>query len=407
LHGAGGDVAAQRKGKKMWMWGSIVAIVLVGVIAVTLLRRRAPHFEPSRLDKVTRGEIDQSVVATGKVQPITKIELKSKASGIVQNLYVDINQHVHKGEVLAQLDRQEIMAEVAAQRATLQAAEANVKSAAASIEHDKVDAAAPDLPMYYATLQRNKEMEKEGIVSQQGMDNANRDYLSELNKKNVAIAQIDVDRAKLHQAEAQVAQNEASLKSLEEQLSYTTLTAPIDGEVLSRDVEVGDAVSSILVLGSTATLVMTIGDTRQVYVNGKVDEADIASVYMGQLARIRIESFKNKTFTGRVTRIAPLGVEKDNVTTFEVRVSIDNPNHEIKANMTANAEILNQEHKNAMSVPEQALVYDSQKNAFVDVPDGTARTGLRRVAVKAGIANGSRTEILSGLSEGQTVYLQP
>ena len=106
------------------------------------MHRGGPHFDPSRLDKVTRGEIDQSVVATGKVQPITKIELKSKASGIVQNLYVDINQHVHKGQLLAQLDRQEIMAEVDAQRATLQAAEANVKSAAASIEHDKVDASA-------------------------------------------------------------------------------------------------------------------------------------------------------------------------------------------------------------------------------------------------------------------------
>jgi HlyD family secretion protein len=184
----------------MWIWGSVVAIVVVAVVAVTLLRRRSTHFDPSRLDKVTRGEIDQSVVATGKVQPITKIELKSKASGIVQNLYVDINQHVHKGEVLAQLDRQEILAEVAAQRASLQAAEANVKSASASIEHDKVDASAPDLPMYLATLKRNQEMEREGIVSQQGMDNANRDYLSELNKKNVAIAQIDVDRAKLHQA---------------------------------------------------------------------------------------------------------------------------------------------------------------------------------------------------------------
>jgi HlyD family secretion protein len=97
------------------------------------MHRGGPHFEPSRLDKVTRGEIDQSVVATGKVQPITKIELKSKASGIVQNLYVDINQHVHKGQLLGQLDRQEIMAEVDAQRATLQAAEANVKSASASI----------------------------------------------------------------------------------------------------------------------------------------------------------------------------------------------------------------------------------------------------------------------------------
>jgi HlyD family secretion protein len=400
-------MAPRRKGKWMWVGGGLLIVIFAAAATVMALHQRGPHFEPSRLDKVTRSEIDQSVVATGKVQPITKVELKSKASGIVQNLYVDINQHVHKGQVLAQLDRQEILAEVDAQRAQLQAAEANVKSAAANIEHDKVDASAPDLPMYLATLQRNQEMEKSGIVSRQSLDNADRDYQAALNKKNVAVAQIDVDKAKLHQAEAQVSQNQASLKSLEEQLSYTTLVSPIDGEVLSRDVEVGDAVSSILVLGSTATLVMTIGDTRQVYVNGKVDEADIASVYLGQPARIRIESFKNKTFAGKVTRIAPLGVEKDNVTTFEVRVSIDNPNHEIKANMTANAEILNQEHKNALSVPEQALVYDAQKNAFVDVPDAKAKNGLRRVAVKAGIANGSRTEILSGLNEGQTVYLQP
>src|ERR1700753_2956682 len=126
-------------------------------------------------------------------------------------MLVDINQHVHKGQVLAQLDRQEILAEVDAQRAQLQAAEANVKSAAANIEHDKVDASAPDLPMYYATLQRNQEMAKSGIVSQQSLDNADRDYQAALNKKNVAVAEIDVDRAKLRQAGAQGSQNQASL----------------------------------------------------------------------------------------------------------------------------------------------------------------------------------------------------
>jgi HlyD family secretion protein len=400
-------LAAQRKRGRLWLWGSLIAFVVVAIVVVAVAAQgHGPHFDPSRLGKVTRGDIAQNVVATGKVQPITKVELKSKASGIVEKLYVDINQHVRKGQVLAQLDQQEILAQVAAQRAQLEASEANVKSAAASIEHDQVDAAAPDLPMYYATLQRNQEMVKDGIVSQQALDNANRDYLAELNKKNVAIAEVDVDRAKLRQAQAQVAQSKASLQQLEEELSYTTLTSPIDGEVLSRDVEVGDAVSSILVLGSTATLVMTIGDTRQVYVDGKVDEADIASVYLGQPARIRIESFKNKTFNGSVTRIAPLGVEKDNVTTFEVRVSIDNPNNEIKANMTANAEIILQEHKNALTVPEQALNYDNQKNAFVQVPDGKSKGGLRKVPVRVGLSNGSRTEILSGLKEGDTVYLQ-
>jgi HlyD family secretion protein len=331
--------------------------------------------------------------------------LKSKASGIVEKLLVDVNAKVTKGQVLAVLDRQEIEAQVDAQRAQLLAAEANVKSASANIQHDKVDAMAPDLPMYKATLERNQEMMKDGIVSQQALDNAERDYLSMQNKQRVAQAEIAVDNAKLSQAQAQVAQNQAGLKQLEEQLSYTTLTSPMDGVVLSRDVELGDAVSSILVLGSGATKVMTLGDTKQVYVDGKVDEADIAGVYLGQPARIRIESFKDRVFNGRVTRISPLGVEKDNVTTFSVRVSIDNSNGEIKANMTANAEIISLEHKNALTVPEQAINYDAQRKAFVNVPDPHAKDGMRRVDVTTGISNGSKTEIVAGLKSGDKVVL--
>jgi HlyD family secretion protein len=260
--------------------------------------------------------------------------------------------------------------------------------------------------MYAATLRRNQEMKDAGVVSQQALDDANRDYLSNLNKQHTAIATVAVDRAKLLQAQAQVAESQASLKQLEEQLSYTTVVSPIDGVVLSRDVEVGDAVSSILVLGSTATLVFTLGDTSQVYVDGKVDEADIGSVYMGQPARIRIESFKNRVFYGKVTRIAPLGVEKDNVTTFAVRVSIDNPSGEIKAMMTANAEILINEHKSVLAAPEQAISYDAQKHAFVNVPDPKAKDGMRKVEVTVGLANGSNTEIAGGLKEGDKVVLQ-
>jgi HlyD family secretion protein len=381
--------------------------VIVGVLAAVVAARGShTRIEPSRLAKVTRGDIAKSVVATGKIQPILKVELKSKASGLVEKLYVDINQPVHKGQVLAQLDQQEILAQVAAQKAQLAAAQANVVTYKANIAEDKVNAQAPDLPMYQQTYQRNLEMEKEGIVSQQTLDNAERDYLANKNKQQSSAAQILVDDAKLRQAQAQVQQAQASLDQLNEQLSYTTLTSPMDGVVLSRDVEVGDAVSSILVLGSTATLVMTLGDTTQVYVDGKVDEADIGSVYLGQPARIRVESFPNEVFNGKVTKIAPLGVEKDNVTTFQVRVSIDNPKNELKANMTANAEILIKEDKNVLSVPEQALVYDAQKNASVFVPDPAQKDGQRKLDVKAGISNGSRTEILAGLKEGDTVVLQ-
>jgi HlyD family secretion protein len=401
-------LATQRKNKrKIWLWTGLIVLVVVVALGVTVAARgNTTKFEPSQLAKVESGDIAKSVVATGKVQPITKVEVKSKASGIVTRLDVDINNHVHQGQVLAQLDQQEILDQVAAQKAQLAAAESNAKAAAASIQYDKVNAEAPDLPMYKNTYQRNLEMSKQGVVSQQSLDDAQQKYLAAVNTRDKAVSQISVDTSKLRQAEAQVAQNEASLKQLEEQLSYTTVTSPMEGTILSRDVEIGDAVSSILVLGSTATLVMTIGDTTQVYVQGKVDESDIGKVYLGQAARIKVESFKDKTFLGKVTKIAPLGVEKDNVTTFEVRVSIDNPGGELKANMTANAEILLEEHKNVLTVPEQAVLYDKDRNASVEIPDPKTKNGRRKVDIKAGISNGTKTEVLAGLKSGDTVILQ-
>jgi HlyD family secretion protein len=369
-------------------------------------RGNGTKLEASQLGKAERADIARSVVATGKVQPITKVEVKSKASGIVTRLDTDINAQVKQGQVLAQLDQVEILAQVNAQKAQLNAAESNARAAAAAIQYDRVSAEAPDLPMYKHTYDRAQQMAKDGVVSQQSLDDAQQKYLFAANTRDKALAQITVDTSKLRQAEAQVAQSQSSLKQLEEQLSYTTITSPMDGVILSRDVEKGDAVSSILVLGSTATLVMTIGDVHQVYVQGKVDESDIGKVYLGQPARIKVESFKEKTFLGKVTRIAPLGVEKDNVTTFEVRVSIDNPGGELKANMTANAEILLEEHKNVLTVPEQAVLYDKDRNASVEVPDPKQKKGRRVIAIKAGISNGTRTEVLSGLNSGDTVILQ-
>ena len=401
-------MANNRKSKrKLWLWISLIVVVVAAALAVAVKASgTSTKFEPSQLAKAERGDIARSVVATGKVQPITQVEVKSKASGIVTKLNVDINAKVKQGQVLAQLDQVEILAQVNAQRAQLSAAEANARAAQAAIKYDKVNAEAPDLPMFKHTYERALQMSKDGVVSKQSLDDAEQKYLAAVNTRDKAVAQISVDTSKLHQAQAQVAQSRASLSQLEEQLSYTTITSPMDGTVLSRDVELGDAVSSILVMGSTATQIMTIGDTSQVYVDGKVDESDIAKVYLGQTARIKVESFKDKTFYGKVTKIAPLGVEKDNVTTFEVRVSIDNPGGELKANMTANAEIILDEHKNSITVPEQAVIYDKDRNATVQVPDSSQKKGYHVVAIKAGISNGTRTEVLSGLKPGDTVILQ-
>jgi HlyD family secretion protein len=291
-------------------------------------------------------------------------------------------------------------------RAALQGAQANLASSQADYERAKVDAEGPDVPLLKRAYDRALEMEKDGVVSDSALDDAQKNYQMAQNKQNVAKAQVTVLKAKIAQSQAEMARDDANLKQLDEQLSYTDIISPIDGIVLSRDVEMGDAVSSILVLGSSATLVMTLGDTSEVYVKGKVDESDIGKVYLGQPARIKVESFKDKTFNGKVTKISPMGVEKDNVTTFEVRVSINNPGGELKAEMTANAEIILEEHKNVLQIPEGAIIYDKDKKASVEIPDPKAKDGKTKAAVNIGISNGAKTEVLSGLKEGEQVVLQ-
>ena len=383
-----------------------VVLVLGAVIGVIAAARGGTKIDPSKLAKVEKGDLAKSVVATGKVEPITKVEIKSKASGIVKKLYVDAGDRVKKGQLLAELDKEEIEARVAQAKAQAEASEASLKGTEADLERAKVDAEGPDVPMLKRAYDRAVGMAKEGVVSQSALDDAQKNYELALNKQNVAKAQLQVLRAKIGQAQAQVAQDHANLKQLEEQLGYTTIVSPIDGIILSRDVEVGDAVSSILVLGSTATLIMTEGDTSEVYVKGKVDESDIGKVYLSQPARIKVESFKDKTFNGKVTKISPMGVEKDNVMTFEVRVSINNPGGELKAEMTANAEIILEEHKNVLQIPEGAILYDKDKKASVEVPDPSAKEGKKKLAVNIGISNGAKTELLSGLKENDQVVLQ-
>ena len=376
----------KKRRKRIIIWSSIAAGILILVVAGALIASSSgTKIDPSKL---------------------AKVEIKSKASGIVKRLYVDAGDRVKKGQLLAELDKEEIAARVAQAKAQVEASEASARGTQADYERAKVDAEGPDVPMLKRAYDRAQGMAKEGVVSASALDDAQKNYEMALNKQNVAKAQLQVLKAKIGQATAQVAQDRANLMQLEEQLSYTTIMSPIDGIILSRDVEVGDAVSSILVLGSSATLIMTEGDTSEVYVKGKVDESDIGKVYMAQPARIKVESFKDKTFNGKVTKISPMGVEKDNVTTFEVRVSINNPGGELKAAMTANAEIILEEHKNVLQIPEGSILYDKDKKASVEIPDEKGKEGKRKVAVNIGISNGAKTELLSGLKEGDQVVLQ-
>jgi HlyD family secretion protein len=364
------------------------------------------QIDPSKLAKIERGDIARSVVATGKIQPRSKVEVKSKASGIVKKLMVDYGEFVRQGQVLAELDKEELQAQVREAKAILLAAQAAEESSLATFERNKVEAEGPDLPFLKMAMDRARKLHSDGLIAKSLLEDAEKAYQLALNKQMAAMRNLAVARADMTRAKAQVAQARAALERAEENLGYSTIVSPMDGLVLSRNVEVGDAVSSILVLGSQATLVMTLGDVGDVYVLGKVDQADIGRVYMGQRARIVVESFKDRKFDGQVTKISPLGVEKDNVTTFEVRVSIRNPGGELKANMSANAEIIMEEKHNVLLAPEAAILYDKDRKPSIEIPAPETKTGRSKVPVQIGISNGVKTELVAGLKEGQQVVLQ-
>jgi HlyD family secretion protein len=395
------------KRKKRWIFGSSGIVVLLLLVAGLTAALRPKHdIDPEKLATVEKGDIARSVVATGKIEPLTQVEVKSKASGIVEKIYVDYGERVKTGQLLVQLDKEQLEANVRESTANLDAAKAALESAQAQYQRNLVDAQGPDVPFTKSAMDRAEDLFKDGLIAAASKEDAEKNYRMALNKMQSAARNADMSKAEVAKAKAQVAQANAALERAQEDLQYSTITSPMDGMVLSKDVEVGDAVSSILVLGSQATLVSTLGDMSEVYVLGKVDEADIGKVYLGQRARIVVESYKDKKFDGKVTKISPLGTEKDNVTSFEVRASIQNPGGELRANMSANAEIILEEKKGVVEIPEGAVLYDKDKNTSVQVPDAKSDTGWKKVPVKLGITNGVKAEVVSGLKEGDKVILQ-
>jgi HlyD family secretion protein len=399
-------MAAKKRRRVLWV--TLILLVLAGAAFFSLkaLGNKPVKIDPEKIAKVERIDLARSVVATGKVQPVTQVDIKAKASGIILKLPVNVGDYVHKGDVICELDQNDLIPALRQQEAALHVAQATLKSAQADYERYKVDATGPDVPFLKRDMERARSMFTSGLIAQNSRDDSEKNYDLAVQKQESAKANLGSAAAAIAKAQAALEQQQAAVSIAEENLRNATIVSPIDGIVLSRDSEVGDAVSSILLLGSSATLIMTVGDLNEVYVKGKVDESDIGHVWLGQPARISVESFKDQKFEGKVTKISPMGTEKDNVTTFEVRVSISNEKHILKAQMTANAEIILEERKGVLAIPEGAVFYNKDKSTAAQIPDPTNEKGLRRIAIATGISNGSRTEVTKGLMEGQQVILQ-
>jgi HlyD family secretion protein len=394
-------------------------VLVVGFVAFSNVFRSEASVPEERLTKIKRGNLALSVVATGSIEPVTTVQLKSKSSGLVQKIYVEEGDHVQEGQILIELDKELLRAqlrEAEANRlavvARQQEAEANHLSTVNMKQKLSLDVnnLEDKVEFHRKQVRRYENLSKEKLIPHSELEIRERElqeatFSLEALKSELLMQDSRIGAAKkaVARVAAEVSQAQAVLDRAAENLRNSTIRSPLTGTVLKRHIEVGDAVSSILQLGSQATLLMTLGDMAEVFFEGRVDETDIGKIFVDQQARVKVDAFRDRPFPGRVLRIAPLGEEEDNVIGFEVRVSIEDPEQILRAQMSANAEIIIEEKEDILLIPENAVVYGKDRNTFAEVYDPAEETQSRRVEIEIGISDGTTTELVSGLPEGETV----
>ena len=351
---------------------AVVALAGGGCYAY-MSSRQAPFEVTYETAKVEKATIGNSVTATGTIEAVTSVDVGTQVSGIIDKIYVDYNSTVKKGQVIAELDKTNLVSELNSATSQL----AGAKS---------------DLQYQQSNFARQKTLYDKGLISANDFESA---------------------RLALQQAQSTVAQRQEAVKKAQTNLSYATITSPIDGIVLSKSVEEGQTVASSF---STPTLFTIVKDMTDMRVVANVDEADIGEVQVGQRVTYTVDAYPDDTFEGTVTQVRNEATTENNVVTYEVVISAPNPDLKLKPGLTANVTIYTLERTGIVSVPTKALrftptketvgkqdkIIDCQGTHKLWVRDG--RT-FRAYAVKTGITNGTRTEIVSGLKEGATVVV--
>ena len=320
---------------------------------------------------VEKQDITTSVTATGTIEPVTSVDVGTQVSGIVSKLYVDYNSVVKAGQVIAELDRTNLLS-------TLASAQAGLKSAQSDLDYQK------------ANYERYKNLYDQGLISANDYDQARLSYV---------------------RAQQTVAQQQESVKRAQTDLGYATITSPIDGVVLSKEVEEGQTVASSF---STPTLFKIAQDLTNMRVIADVDEADIGEVSEGQRVTFTVDAYPNDTFEGKVTQVRQEATTESNVVTYEVVISAPNQDLKLKPGLTANVTIFTLEMHDVLAVSAKALRFtpsEAMLNEGETITDVEAThklwvkegPNIKAVAVETGMTNGTLTQIVSGVQAGVTV----
>lgn len=351
---------------------ALAAMVLLGAAVMTGCSKKA-GFTYSEAE-AAKQDIVNSVTATGTIEPVTSVDVGTQVSGVISKLYVDYNSVVKAGEVIAELDRTNLMSE-------LSSAQASLKSAQSELDYQKTN------------YERYKALYDKGLISANDFEQARLSYV---------------------QAQQKTQQQKESVKKAQTNLGYATITSPIDGVVLSKEVEEGQTVASSF---STPTLFKIARDLTDMRVIADVDEADIGDVKEGQRVTFTVDAFPDDTFEGQVTQVRQEATTESNVVTYEVVISAPNDDLKLKPGLTANVVILTMEAKDVLAVPSKALRFtprEAMLNSDETITDTDAKekvwvkegSNLKAVAVETGMTNGTLTQITKGLKPGTHVLTE-
>lgn len=365
----------------MWKIGVSATVAAVGVLLFGCDSGNKDEFVTK---KAERGVIIEKVTASGVINPISTVNIGTQVSGTISEIYVDYNSKVEKNQKLAQIDPALFEATVAQRKAALDIAKA------------QVDVVKNDIVYYKKHLDRVKKLNKSQYSADKELESAQRDY-------DNAIAQQALN-------EAQVMQAQASLLAAEIDLRYTKIISPVDGIVVSKEVEVGQTVAASF---QTPTLFNVAEDLTMMQIEASVVEADIAKVKEGQTVEFSVDSFPDETFLGVVTQVRNEAITTSNVVTYEVIIEIDNKDLKLKPGMTANVEVITAKNDDALLVPNKAMRFyitdeNGETKRYKDKGVWILRNNKpERIVVKTGVSDDENTEITEGnLKAGDAVIME-
>lgn len=359
--------------KKKIIYGIIALVVLAALLFFFMGGKKMPQASYNEA-VVTKAEVSTTITATGTIEPVTQVEVGTQVSGIIDKIYVDYNTVVKKGQVIAEMDRRNLTSD-------LTTAQSNLASAKSSLDYQEA---------YY---KRYKALYDKGLISTNDYENAYLQY---------------------QQARETYRSRQESVRTSQQNLSYATITSPIDGVILDKAVEEGQTVAAGF---STPTLFTIAQDLTDMRVIADIDEADIGGVKEGQRVQFSVDAYPDEIFEGSVTQVRQQATVESNVVTYEVVIGAPNKDLKLKPGLTANVTIYTNQKNGVLVVPNKALkftpnpmllgpdgkIQDTQAAKKVWTKQGNTFTAHK---VETGISNGSVTEILSGVKEGTKVVTE-